>query len=98
MSYYNTNKETGPTLFESNRKAKSQEDIISRWLRKYPGYWGTSASTPDYVHKLLFHPKGVPVTSIRRAFTNLCKKGVLEKTDKMIEGYYGKKVHTYKVL
>jgi len=92
-SYYNTNKETGEVLKKSNRKATNQEDLILTYFRcvKYP-----KELSPDYFINMVCF-ENTPITSIRRALTNLTKKGYLEKTDKMVTGQYGKKVHTWKL-
>ena len=37
-----------------------------------------------------------PLTSIRRAMTDLTAEGMLVKTDYRVEGSYGKKVHTWR--
>jgi hypothetical protein len=60
--FFNTTNEPDPTLFEV--KARTQEQIILEIFRKYPDL------TPSECHKL-FPGFQVPLTSIRRAITNL---------------------------
>ena len=85
--YYNTNKESGDTLGKSNNRALKQEDVILNV------FFGSNKLTPEEV--LRFSGLNVPLTSIRRAITNLTKEGKLVKTDTMKKGSYGKMVHTW---
>ena len=85
--YYNTNKESGDTLVKSNNSALKQEDVILNV------FLGNSKLTPEEV--LRFSGLNVPLTSIRRAMTNLTNDGKLEKTNTMKKGSYGKMVHTW---
>ncbi len=89
--YHNTNKESGETLMTSQAKTRSQEDCILSYFRGIP----SPLLAP---HDLLFlFDYKVPITSIRRALTNLEKGGKLIKTDKMVMGSYGKMVHTWRI-
>ena len=91
-SYYNTNKEKADVLINSNNKAKSQEDII---LQIFTDNIKLSASEAWKI----YNKNGMtPITSIRRAITNLCNDYKLLKTDETINGLYGKKEHIYKIL
>jgi len=92
MPYYNTNKETGQTLVKSRAKAQSQEDCI---LSYFKGVAPLLRAPHDL--EFLFDHK-VPITSIRRALTNLEKVGKLLKTDFMVMGTYGKMVHTWELV
>ena len=89
MTYYNTNNEEGQELLTSRVNATKQEDII------YLLFDNDSYFSPDMIKTLLV--QDYPITSIRRALTNLTDKGLLEKTDKMVMGKYGKKTHTWKL-
>ena len=42
--------------------------------------------------------EGEPVTSYRRAITNLTEQGKLEKLDVRVMGYFGKSVHVWRVV
>jgi hypothetical protein len=47
------------------------------------------------------HPnkyRNVPLTSIRRAFSNLKKRGLIEKTNIMVRGNFGMSVHSWKLV
>lgn len=77
MSYFNTTHESGQTLAEAQRKAKTQDELVRDFFKggaKYPP-WG--------VHGQLLAlgriKSSVPLTSIRRSISNLCKEGYLVK-------------------
>ena len=90
-SYYNTNAESGARLGVSERKALSQEAVIERFFRLRPrGRYGP-ADVQDMVLSRC------PITSIRRAITNLTTRGILIKTDHKHRGKYGKQEHTWQL-
>ena len=91
-SYYNTNRESGVTLRKSEIQAQTQEDIIAEFFREHP----TTAFSPHQIHNTLFG-SNVPLTSIRRAMTNLTDLRILKKTPIMRMGNYGKYVHTWRL-
>ena len=99
-TYYNTNNENGTQLLASIQKGLTQEHIIidifkNPLIRDENGnHQGYSASQ---IHKI-FGNDNVPLTSIRRAMSNLCyEENFLEITDKMVMGIYGKMEHIYKI-
>ena len=77
-------------MANSQTATVSQEDEIIGIFNMQPG----CHLAP---HNLIFWFKGVPLTSIRRALTTLGKRGKLIKTDRMVEGNYGKMVHTWRI-
>ena len=90
--YYNTNHESGATLETSRRKTTTQEAEILVLFRKH------TRLTPTIVHTrnlMLFNP---PITSIRRAFTDLSKMGLITKTEHMTPGIYGKNEHVWEIV
>ena len=89
MTYYNTNSETGPTLKQSRLKSDTQKDKVLRFFQL-----NKRSMSAEQVWGFLFD-KRVPVTSIRRAVTDLANEGYLVKTHEMVTGMYAKKVHLY---
>ena len=89
--YYNTNNETGETLAKSRDRAKTQQDSILAFFMAHPN----DHFSPDFI-ALNVLPEA-PLTSVRRAITNLTSEGKLDKTDTMTMGRYGKKVHTWRL-
>ena len=87
FSYHNTNEETGIQLGKSEIKCVHQEELIYRTFKVF------QRLTPSDL--LTGFPK-YPLTSIRRAITNLTKKGLLIKTQEMSIGIYGKNEHFWK--
>ena len=89
--YYNTNRETGQNLSNSQAITVSQEERILE-------YFIISKAYDVAPHHLLgLFQDNTPITSIRRAVTNLERAGKLVKTDVMTKGTYGKMVHTWRI-
>jgi hypothetical protein len=89
--YYNTNDETGDALKSSRRKAGTQEEIILHFFTNNPNL----QLSPFDIQNIL--GLNAPITSIRRAITNLATNGDLRKTKLMKIGPYGKQVHTWRL-
>jgi len=92
-SYHNTNKETGNNLIKSNTKANRQEMVILNYFKNN----ANSRFSPEDIISQVDFGKSVPITSVRRAITNLCNEGHLNKTSVMKKGNYGKQVHTWEI-
>jgi len=90
MSYYNTNELKGFDLKEARRKASTQEDRILTFFEKNKGNRYSPEDIQTYCQMA-----NRPLTSVRRAVTNLTKDGYLRKTKTMKPGMYGKQVHTW---
>lgn len=79
--FFNTVKLEGSELTEANQKASCQEDVILQFfISSHRDY------TPCEVARNF--PEW-PITSIRRAITNLTKRGKLIKTSEKRKGAYG---------
>lgn len=89
MSYFNTTGQLGLELVQSKAKALTQEQIIMAIFQANRNI----AMTPETVLKQT--GKRWPLTSVRRAITCLTKDGKLTKTDSMVKGNYGAKVHCW---
>ena len=84
-TYYNTVNESGRMLDDYTAKAMTQEDRILEYYRNHRHL----AFSPTQIQgALCMH--GVPITSIRRAITNLTNRGELVKTGKKARGMYGR--------
>ena len=96
MSYHNTNNEKGATLEESKKKAKSQDEMVLDFVRSLDQL----GVTPERClrHFQIMEPlsesrwHNTPITSIRRSFSNLKKRGLIYKTGQTIEGDFGKQI------
>ena len=84
--YYNTLNESDIVFKESKDKAKKQKDQIFAIFRHT-----LRPMTPTEIWENFgFKNNNTPITSIRRAITNLESEGLLEKTDIKKPGIYGK--------
>ena len=98
--YYNTNNEIGTELKKSQEKAKSQDELVLLYFRNHDQL----GVTPERVlrHFQILEPLSsdkwakTPITSIRRSFSNLKKKGLIYKTGETIEGDFGKQIAIWK--
>ena len=88
-SYHNTTQLKGKELVKAERNAESQEMRLLKWFKYYRTLTASQAHT-------LF-PDRIPLTSIRRAMTNLMNEGFIEKTEEQREGIYGKPEYVYKI-
>lgn len=91
MVYYNTTNLKGDELKTSQKKAVSQEQKILEIFNKYQ-----IPLSPTEVYRN-FAPPYAPLTSIRRALSNLTRDGKLEKTSKKKLGMYGKYEHCWQL-
>ena len=88
MTFYNTIQENPNQLAKSEFKAKTQEANIMNCFKQYE-----RPLSPSMV--LSISGLDCPITSIRRAMTNLSDDGKLEKTKDFVMGNYGKKEHLW---
>ena len=86
--FYNTINEVSSTLVKSHQTARTQEAVILDCFKS-----AKEPLSPSMVHFLT--KLKCPITSIRRAMTNLSKDGSLEKTSKYTIGKFGKKEHLW---
>jgi predicted transcriptional regulator len=87
-SYFNTTLEPVQLCIEYERKAQEQEALVLACF-----YQLTTASPFQVYKKLLLLGKikeNTPLTSIRRAITNLTKRGILKKTRYKVSGAWGR--------
>ena len=87
--YHNTNNETGSTLKGSRTKANRQQDKVLNIFTSNPN----KALCADEVHSL--GEFNAPLTSIRRAISDLTHNGTLLRTDIQKMGGYGKLTYCY---
>jgi len=95
--FFNTNNTLKHDLPKENETAKGQQHIVlnlfessySKWTASL--VWEQLLST-DKIHQL------TPLTSIRRAISNLQRAGYLEKENETRMGMYGKNEHYYKLI
>ena len=88
MTFYNTIEETADELAESQAKAQTQNEKILDCF-----YSCDEPLSPSMV--LARSGLNCPITSIRRAMTNLSNEGHLEKTNDYLKGIYVKREHLW---
>jgi len=88
-NYYNTTHSTHPELGKYEQKAKSQEEKILRWFKQDAALANSSRGVSPSVVKAILFPNA-PLTSIRRAMTNLTNQGELVKSDQQRKGPFGR--------
>jgi len=90
--YFNTTKETGAPLRIFEHKSDAQEAKIWKLFKKHVGRELTASEV------LRIYPeKGMLITSVRRALSNLKNQKFIEKTDKKREGIYGRPECAYRI-
>ena len=99
MAYYNTNRETGKTLALSWGKANKQVNMILEIFEERIRHTLNGLAPHQVQHQIVVrYGKRYPLTSIRRAMSNLTDNGELIKLDRMVIGSYGKNVHTWRLI
>ena len=87
MNYYNTTKQKANNLKDWELKALSQESLI----RKFMELNKDLSFTPFEIQEAFLEEDVIwPITSVRRALTNLTKDNVLIKTDELVPADYGR--------
>jgi hypothetical protein len=90
-NFHNTNKESGHQLAASERKAKTQNQRVLEFFKRYPALGRTALD----VH--FFLSNNEPESSFRRACTTLTDGGFLKETGKKKKGFYGKDNRIYMI-
>lgn len=91
-TYHNTTETLGTELKLYQDKAKSQEVRILAFLLEDP----VRPITPSVAVRWIFKDS-VPITSVRRALTNLTNAGELVKTNAQVKGPYGRPEFIWKL-
>ena len=88
--FHNTIETTGTELRRLQANVARQEDIVFAY------FWQGGEYTPSEVWTADVLP-GSPLTSVRRAITDLTDIGKLEKTTKQRKGLYGKPEFVWRI-
>lgn len=90
-SFHNTTFEKGTVLGIAEMKAEFQEQAVMKIFRRENAYL-----SPDYVWvESGMMAANAPLTSARRAITNLTERGLLIKSSNKTKGRYGRKTFTW---
>lgn len=90
--HHNTTEESGDVLSHYESHAKTQEDALLAFFHRFPkaGGW-----TPSEINKIVM--MDCPITSVRRALSNLTRDQRLIKTDIKRMGPYGRREFAWKL-
>ena len=92
MTFFNTTNETGAELATYKTKATTQSDRIYEFYKRHRGV----PFSPSQVQAALaMH--NVPITSIRRAITDLTNECKLIKTEIKTQGMYGRDEYCWRL-
>jgi Fe2+ or Zn2+ uptake regulation protein len=87
MSYYNTTKQKGKDLKKNSMKALSQQVLIKIFMKANSDI----SFTPFEVQDAFLKDDFVwPITSVRRALSDLTDKDILTKSEETVIGDYGR--------
>lgn len=88
--YHNTTNQNETFVNDATVKCLKQEDEVMCIMIKH-----TQLTASEVWDKF---PKNVPLTSIRRALSNMCVDGHLMKANRTKIGLYGKPEHYYTLI
>ena len=95
--YYNTTREEGVQLKLNIEKAHNQKHKVLSVFQKNP----TQSCCADDIFRVLTERDEIntktPLTSIRRAITDLTNDDYIVKTDKRVMGSAGRKTYTWRL-
>ena len=91
--FFNTTNETGQALKDCRRAVNKQEKEVLKAYRQFDALLN-SPCAPSEIHNLLSQ---YPITSIRRAITNLTDAGYLRKTPVKIISPWGRREHCWEL-
>lgn len=97
MSYHNTTNQTGEQLDIFSVAAKSQDELVLTFFKNYPNHDFSPSKLHEYLIKYKLIDEATPLTSIRRALTNLTGAGKLIKTDKKVMSKYNRPEYVWKL-
>lgn len=91
MTYYNTVRESGAALQAHRAVADTQEQAVLEFFEDHP----LRSFTPFDVQAAVL--PNSPITSVRRAMTNLTREGRLMKTEEKREGPYRHRCYCWRL-
>ena len=95
--YYNTTQEVGVQLKTNLEKANNQTYLTLAVFQTYPKDYLSAHEVWTFLMDNESIDKQTPLTSIRRAITDLTNQDRLVKTDKKVLGGAGRKTYTWKL-
>ena len=99
MSYYDTTSLREQLRHEEYKemlvKTKKQEHLIEMLANDFVN----KTFSPSMMHGMMErYGRKIPITSVRRAMSDLTRQGILKKTDEQRIGYYGKREYMWRLV
>jgi predicted transcriptional regulator len=93
MSYYNTTKQKGDDLKKNSMKALSQQVLIKIFMKA-----NSDISFTPFEIQEAFEKDGFmwPITSVRRALSDLTDKNIITKSEDTVIAKYGRPNYKWK--
>lgn len=95
--YYNTTNEIGVQLKANLKKAHNQTFLTLSVFQTYPKDYLSASNVWIFLMDNESIDEQTPLTSIRRAITDLTNQDRLVKTDKKVMGNSGRKTYTWRL-
>ena len=95
--YYNTTNEVGVQLRANLKKANNQTFLTLAVFQTYPNDYLSAHAVWTFLMDNESIEEQTPLTSIRRAITDLTNQNRLVKTDKKVVGSAGRKTYTWRL-
>ncbi|MGN7818819.1 hypothetical protein ACTJJB_01745 [Chitinophaga sp. 22536] len=95
MTYYNTTHLTGRQLANQIKAARGQQTIIAEYFRKHPKKKITASELTKHLKARALLSKRTPITSIRRALSDLKSKGAIQMLAQTRIGPYKQPEHLF---
>tara|TARA_R110001592_G_scaffold73688_1_gene224625 strand:+ start:187 stop:561 length:375 start_codon:yes stop_codon:yes gene_type:complete len=97
VMYYNTTQEVGVQLKANLEKANNQTYLTLAVFQTYPKDYLSAHEVWTFLMDNESIDQQTPITSIRRAITDLTNQDRLVKTDKKVLGGAGRKTYTWRL-
>jgi predicted ArsR family transcriptional regulator len=91
-AYHDTTNTSRADVAQYEQRAQRQDELVRALFRKHSPF----PLSPSQAHRALGETFG-PLTSLRRAVTNLERDGVLEKLEQTVRGKYGRPEHLWRL-
>lgn len=91
--YHNTTDSVGAERRKFTAKAKSQDELVREYFTRFKS--ATASEVRRDMIRLGWITGRTPLTSIRRAMTNLTNEGKLVKTTNQYKGPFGRPEYAY---
>lgn len=96
--FYNKTRLNGQELSEAIIKANSQERLTEIFFRANPKCEYTRSELYSVMVSANLLNIATPEQSLNRVLSNLISRNIIEKTDKLRPGFYGKKQRVHRLI